>query len=60
MRLALIISMLLWGCGRLCPRAETLTGLDGGSTACVQWNTPSRLTDIVSRQSFSVRSTKGA
>ncbi len=36
MRLFLVIPVLVLGCGRLCPRAETLTGLDGGSTACVQ------------------------
>ncbi len=34
---ALLISsvLLLTACGRVCPREESLTGLDGGAVACV-------------------------
>ena len=35
---ALLISLVFvaTACGRVCPRAESLTGLDGGAVTCVQ------------------------
>ncbi len=36
MRLFLFSVVLFLGCGRVCSRSETLDGLDGGASACVQ------------------------
>lgn len=36
MRWLLLSAVLGLGCGRLCPRAEPVAGLDGGVSACVQ------------------------
>ena len=35
MRLLLLSAVLFLGCGRLCARAEPLSGLDGGPSICV-------------------------
>lgn len=35
MRLFLLSAALFLGCGRVCSRAEPLTGLDGGASTCV-------------------------
>ena len=35
MRLLLISGVLFLGCGRVCARAEPLTGLDGGASICI-------------------------
>lgn len=35
MRLVLFSAALFFGCGRVCTRAEPLSGLDGGPSICV-------------------------
>ncbi len=36
MRWLLLSGVVLFGCNRVCSRAEPLTGLDGGAFTCVQ------------------------
>lgn len=47
MRLLLVSGFLLLGCGRLCARAEPLTGLDGGASTCVQSTDCSRPSSVL-------------